>query len=716
MEYLDRDSVMNKINHEDVKNVFLNYGFEYRKDFSSPQALVFSINQSIFDNAVIVQCSDTSIDNLCQNLTFLGFQVKTYKYTSIQTLEDQLFNGFFSITRTKRNFKSDYEDHIKKIAESFPVTSGQYNYISAPYAKNLKEHSPNEELLDDIKRELQVQGPRLILLEAAAGYGKTCTAYEIGNMVSEGSDNHIVLFAELSRDRQAKIFSHVLHKELARSFPAVETNLVLREIKNGKIVVILDGFDELLKERDEEEGNFEKSQAMLETIGEILEGNAKVVLTTRKTAILQGDEFDDWISSHEKDFDFLRYSLREPEIRHWLPYDRLEKLQSARISVRNLSNPVLLTYLRFVSDDGFGKVLEAPDSIVDQYFVSLFNREIKRQDIKLTTHEQAQLLKRLAQHMMRYDYTRTSKENIISYFAKTEENLINIVRTRYQPESRPSFDELVDRFSNHALLDRSTSDNKIGFINDFALGHFVALDIMSTEDGSWVAENIFVEAAVNAYSSRSLKSRKSIWGKLSETLKFISAEERARLELRLLDRVSGDVSDVQYNGLQFETEEFFPSSKVEGCHFVECTFIGCHLSFDDIQNCVFLTCSFYNCTTSGTNQNNEFISCSEVGSDIICEAISEEQSIESYVEIDIIKIIKGYILEKFWPIGNKGVPYAHRPLFFFYRGNPYPHSLISKAIDELRKDGFLVAAHKKNWIGLDLTNPNFAIVKEMLGR
>lgn len=707
---------MNAINLENVKNVFLNYGFEYRKDFSSPQALVFTINQSIFDNAVIVQCDDTLVDILCENLIGLGFQVKIYKFTSTKKLEEQLFNGFFSISRTKRNFKSDYDDHIRKIAESFPVSSGQYNYISAPYAKNLKENSPSEGLLDDIAKELQVYGPRLILLEAAAGYGKTCTAYEIGNMVSEGSDNHIVLFAELSRDRKAKIFSHVLHKELARSFPAVETNLVLREIKNGKIVVILDGFDELLKERDEEDGNFGKSQAMLETIGEILEGNAKVVLTTRKTAILQGDEFDDWISSHENDFDFLRYSLREPEIRHWLPYERLEQLQSARISVRNISNPVLLTYLRFVSDEGFSKVLEAPDSIVDQYFTSLFKREIKRQDIKLNTHEQAELLKRLAQHMMRHDYTRTSKENIISYFAKTEENLIDVVRARYQPESRPSFDELVDRFSNHALLDRSTSDNKIGFINDFALGHFVALDIMAAEDGDWVAENIFIEAAVNAYSSRSLQSRESIWDKLSEARKFIIHEERARLELRLLDRVSGDASGVQFNGLQFDTEEFFTSSKIKECHFVECTFIGCTLSFNDMENCVFLTCSFYNCTTTGTNLTNEFISCSEVGSNVVCEATSIDQSEESYPEIDIIQAIKGYVLEKFWPIGNKGVPFAHRPLFYFYRGNPYPHSLISKAMDELRKDGLLVPANKKNWVGLDLTNPNFAIVKEMLGR
>lgn len=33
---------------------------------------------------------------------------------------------------------------------------------------------------------------------------------------------------------------------------------------------------------------------MLETIADLLEGNAKIVLTTRKTAILSGPEFYDW--------------------------------------------------------------------------------------------------------------------------------------------------------------------------------------------------------------------------------------------------------------------------------------------------------------------------------------------------------------------------------------------------------------------------------------
>lgn len=708
---------MKKTDIGNIKQCFSNYGFEYRPEFSRDEALVFVINQGIFDNAVILNTSQESVSNLKESLLDTGYQVKIYNHLSLSELEEELFNGFFSIARTKRNFKSDYKDHIRKITESFPENDSEYSYISAPYVKNFVEHTPQEGLLGDINKELKVDGPRLILLEAAAGYGKTCTAYEIGNMISEGAKDKIVLFAELSRDRQAKIFNHVLHKELARSFPAVETSLVLREIKNGKIIVILDGFDELLKERDEEENNFEKSQAMLETIGEILQSNAKVILTTRKTAILQGDDFDDWISSHENDFDFLRYSLREPEIKHWLNYERIEKLEAARINVKNLSNPVLLTFLKSVSEEKFESILELPDGIVDRYFSSLFNREIQRQDIQVTTSEQSDLLTRLAQHMMYHDYTRTSKENLTSYFSDTEAELIEIARARYQPESRPSHDELVDRFSNHALLDRSTADNKIGFINDFVLGHFVALDVNQSDGNNWVAESIFIEAAINAYSSRSLESREGIWLKLSEALKFMSTEERIRLELRLLDRVSGNVDAVQFNSFNFDTEDFFTNDKVKNCYFIDCTFIATKFRFSQIENCVFLSCEFYNCTTTGVNSSNEFVSCEDFGGEVICTPVTDlNVQQDDFEEIDLIDEVKNYILEKFWPIGYGGVAYAHRPIFLFYRGNPYPSSIISRAVDELRKDGFLVPAKKKNWVGLDLTNPNFALVKEMLGR
>jgi uncharacterized protein YjbI with pentapeptide repeats len=697
-----------------IVDVFSGYGFEHRTDFSNENAFVFTIKQGIFDNAAILKIADElpSI-SLRTQLEELGFQVKEYLHTTLDALENELFSGFFSISRTKRNFLRDYEDHIKKITVSFPETESTYSYISTPYSKNAGEHITDQSVLEDLKSEVFVTGPRLVLIEAAAGFGKTCTAYEIAKMISEEHQNHIVLFAELSRDRQAKIFSHVLHKELARSFPAVSTDLVLREIKKGRVIVVLDGFDELLKERDEEELLFEKSQAMLETIAEILQGEAKVILTTRKTAILQGDDFDEWIGTHTNDFDFVRYSLREPSIRHWLSRERMEQLEDSRINIKNIANPVLLTFLKFIGDTQFSEVLEDPDSIVDKYFSSMFSREIKRQDLKLSVEEQSSVLKRLAQNMMTYDYTRDSKENIVGYFSRAEINLIEESRSRYEVDGRPTYEEMVDRFSNHALLDRSKIDNKIGFINDFVLGHFVALDLNESASSGWVAESIFVEAAINSFSSRSLTSRLDIWSKLEEALQFIPAEERIQLELRLLDRASGDVDNVQFNGVVFDTDDFFSDALVSNCYFHECTFNKCNFNFSQMHFCVFHACLFYDCTNVGINTTNELVSCEQFGENVMHTAEQEEVSKSPLAQNQEVKC---YILEKFWPIGKETIAFAHRPIFIFYRGNPYPSHLISEALEDMRKDGVIVSAKKKNWVGLDLSGSNFSIIKDLLGR
>ena len=698
----------------EIVSVFSGYGFEYRADFSTDASMVFTIKQGIFDNAAILKISDTEeLQSTRSQLEELGFQVKEYAHTTLTDLENKLFSGFFSISRTKKNFIRDYEEHIEKIKVSFPETESTYSYISTPYSKNSSEQNSDESVLEDLKSELFVPGPRLVLIEAAAGFGKTCTAYEIAKMISQENENHIVLFAELSRDRQAKIFSHVLHKELARSFPAVSTDLVLREIKNGRVIVVLDGFDELLKERDEEELLFEKSQAMLETIAEILNGEAKVILTTRKTAILQGDDFDDWIGNHTNDFDFVRYSLKEPSIRHWLPIERLQQLEQSRINIKNIANPVLLTFLKFIGDAQFAEVLEDPDSIVDKYFSSMFNREIKRQDLQLTIDEQSNVLKRLAQNMMTFDYTRDSKENIINYFSQTEINLIEESRARYDIDSRPTYEEMVDRFSNHALLDRSKTDNKIGFINDFVLGHFVALDLNESNPEGWVAESIFVEAAINSFSSRSLASRLDIWNKLTEALQFIPVEDRVQLELRLLDRASGDINLVQFNDVIFDTNDFFSDGLISNCYFHECTFKNCNFNFSQMHYCIFHSCTFYNCTSVGVNSTNELVSCEQFGEHTM-NAAEEEQTAKAPTENN--QDVKSYILEKFWPIGKETIAFAHRPIFIFYRGNPFPSHLISEALEDMRKEGIITTAKKKNWVGLDLSTSNFSTVKELLGR
>jgi uncharacterized protein YjbI with pentapeptide repeats len=275
---------------------------------------------------------------------------------------------------------------------------------------------------------------------------------------------------------------------------------------------------------------------------------------------------------------------------------------------------------------------------------------------------------------------------------------------------------MLERLSNHALLDRSSADNKIGFVNNFVLGHFVAMDL-NEEAGEWLAESIFVEAVVNAYSARAESGRLAIWEKLADSLLLCSDETRVKLELRLLDRVSGDYKGAHFEGISFDTKNFFDSGSLNSCIFFHCTFSNCTFDFYRIDSTTqFISCFFYNCTFSGPVHTSNFASpVLDSASSCSLGKLRDSNSSDVSETAEMLDV-KSFILEKFWPVGKDTVAFAHRPIFIFYRGGTYTASAVTKEIESMKKDGIVVDGKKKNWIGLNLSGGNFQIIKEILGR
>lgn len=699
---------------ESTIDIFKRYGFEYRQEFSENEILVFTKKSGFFDNASIVKFT-TSINSetVITNLGSIGYSVKEHFFSTELELEFELFDGFFSIGRSKREFNNDYFKHIEKIIKAYTMELADYKYISAPYSKNLVKQDliDSDDIIAAISKDLTSDGPRLILIEAAAGFGKTCTAYEIAKNISDNEKQRLVLFAELSKDRQAKIFSHVLNKEVMRSFPSLPSELVIKEIKNGRITVILDGFDELLKNHDEEK-QFEKSQAMLETIGEILSSNAKVVLTTRKTAILQGDDFNNWIESHSQDFEFVRYSLHEPEIKQWLDASRLQQLEERGIRIKNISNPVLLTYLQFIPDELFQKTVQQPDLIIERYFNSMLEREIDRQALHMSIEDQKQLLAGLAIDMVDRNYTKDARENIVKHFLINEAKIIEEIRDSYPVTDRPTKDELANKFANHALLDRSANDDKIGFINDFVLGNFVSNNISNSDSQEWVGDDIFIESAILASSPRSNSFREDLWKKLHLVRASINDQDRIKFQALLLDRVDGEYKNSNINNMRFDSIELFITGTANSCVFYECTFKDCSINFEHIKNCTFVCCVFYDCSSINdlTTESNFFISCQQHG-DTNLKIEKSEDVLPVVAGDDKVKV---FILEKFWPIGKHSIAFAHRPLSMFFGNNTFPSADVEAAIDDMKRDGIILDAHRKSWIGIDTSH--IAEITRILGR
>ena len=88
--------------------------------------------------------------------------------------------------------------------------------------------------------------------------------------------------------------------------------------------VIIEGFDELLKtsSREKTEELFNDAEPILETIAELVKGDAKVLSTTCRTAIFIYDDFSAWVAKNVGDFTFRRYNLTNPIIADWIDSTR----------------------------------------------------------------------------------------------------------------------------------------------------------------------------------------------------------------------------------------------------------------------------------------------------------------------------------------------------------------------------------------------------------
>lgn len=517
---------------KELARIYKQYGFEESKSRDNG-IHVFTFRSGHFHNADIIKINESGDEEkVFQEFKKSGYACKIRNYSSTKEVEKTLFKGFFSVEATKTRLKKEYDKHADSIAKIHSDT-GVYFYINSKYTIN--DRLGEDDVINEIYSRLDLKKPTLFLIEAAAGFGKTCTAFELLKKIITESDEKIPLFTELSRNRQAKIFRYVLLDEIDRSFPLLSSTLVRSEIQNGNVPVILDGFDELLHQskKDNEQEGYDSTEPMLETIGELLKKSAKVILTTRRTAIFDGDEFHNWVEIHKEDFEIYRIRISEPTIQDWIQPDRLEELRNLSFPIERLNNPVLLSYIRCISRNEFKDAIQSPDSIVDKYFTSMLERERKRQDLRILPSQQYCILKHIAKDMLSKNYTSESREYLSNIIAEQFFELLDTTRKQYPSDERPTLDELVTKLAGHALLDRSADNEKgIGFVNEFVLGNFCSEIIIEEESKEWVGDNRFIEPSVISFLPRNEARKTELWESLRFVLEFIPFSEKAFFTLR----------------------------------------------------------------------------------------------------------------------------------------------------------------------------------------
>ena len=618
-----------------IENTYRTYGFEISRD--EPDLAIFLYKKGRYFGVDIILLEDSPETQIKakqykDQYSKLGYAVNIKAEVSEEDIELELFKSFFSYDSTRHRLKKKYDEFVLKQTKS--LIGNQYEYIGSPFELfdgELNVSSKN--LLRNVLEIMQRPDPQLIILEAAAGYGKTCAAYEILNLLLDQKNKVISpLFTELAKNRGAKIFRYILLDEIDIEFPTLNSELVISEIKKGRIPLIIDGFDELLEKVNVSDvdisSGFDEIETMLDTIGHLLEHNAKIILTTRKTAIFNGTEFEKWYLKFKSKFGISRFSIKEPRIKDWLGKSRFEIIREHNIPIQYVANPVILTYLKNIADEEFALQVENPELLIDQYFDRILEREQERQHLIITVEKQYEIFKNVAKMLVEFDITVESKEFFKEIIKDQNNKLLEYTRTLYSGQNKPSLDNLVDTLATHALLDRKgRNDSQIGFINDFVFGILVGEIIRETSIEIIAKDYSFymLDLACTAYKVQNRENKYLLWEKINEVKEKLQPVSIFNYDIILREKLVRNYIDLTVYDTTFFSIKF-ESFDIENTVFLNCYFKNCEFDPAVLKGISFVDCTFDSCTVL----NGKFLDSSPEISTVKCR-LKHCQVLENHV-------------------------------------------------------------------------------------
>lgn len=696
------------IDKDQLINLFTRYEYELC-DIADGKYAIFSSGTSMYPAVEIVILNGENSDEINQHKKIYsetGYAVRICNEKSIEDIEHYLFNWFFQVKESNHRISERYSSYTRSIMQAYVFQSINkeeklYEYINIPYSLERdfdKEGEYQSGLLDNIREDLCKSGPQLIIVEAGAGFGKTSTAYEILKDYEHVESNIRPFFMELSKDRIAPTFHYLLNSQIDANFKVrLGSDIVLYNIKRGYIPLIIDGFDELLSkdlDNGELEAKFNKVETMLSTIADLLQDQAKVILTTRKTAIFAGESFYEWYQQLKQkgcNFTISRYQLGNPSMIDWLPAHRIKQLPQ---NFEKISNPVILGYLRYLDDDEFSLAIDS-SSLTQHYLNSILKREIERQDLPFNVQEQIKVLRRLAAFFAGFNSTAFNRTDIKETIRETSLPLLEAYAT-----PKKDVKSLANALTNHAFLDRK-GDTNIGFLNDFIFGTFLMYAIMEEDDNFY---DVFFKDATYSILEKSILAasyfdpdiKNRFWNKLfakcaiNSILAFWS-------DTLLTKRNAHSISGISLDGKYLDSV-FLGSSgnSIENCSFSNMEFTRCVFDFNYIKDCAFINCSFQSCTKDGSNLSCGFYGCT--GPNItdfidkpnvevpIIEAIPMAEKSETEYLVNLLRL--------YYQVGGR----THRMRMISCIRENFDATIFKKIFSIAENNGYIVTNGDKSFI------------------
>lgn len=702
---------------EKIEKIYKNYGFEVKKEHED--IITFLYKKGRYFGVDIVSLNDHAKNNeeieiLKEKYSQLGYAVNVKLFNIVNELEIELFKSFFSYDSNRNRLKKKYSDFENKQIKN--LLGNKYEYIESQfeiYDGNFNDNKSG--LIETVEQIFKRKETQLVIIEAAAGYGKTCAAFEILKKLTDQTEEIISpMFTELSKNRGAKIFRYILLDEIDIEYPTLNSELVIHEIKTGKIPLIIDGFDELLDKVNvsnvEMSNAFEEIETMLDTIGNLLENNAKIILTTRKTAVFSGLEFDKWYQKWNNKFRVTRLSIKEPRIKDWLGLERFSIVKENNIPIQYVANPVILTYLKNIKLEDFYIQIENPELLVTNYFDKMLERERERQNLIITVEKQYEIFKNVARMLLEFDITVESKEFFKEIIKDQNSKLLEYTRLLYTGQNKPTLENLVDTLATHALLDRKGRDeSQIGFINDFVLGIFIGEIICESSIDKIERDYSYymLDLACTAYKVQNKKNKATLWEKVDNVKHKLQPISVFNYDISLREQLVRDYTDLTIYDFTFFNIEF-NNYVINNTVFLNCYFKGCYFNLDSFKGVSFVDCTFDSCKVS----NNVYLDSSKEISEIKSK-LKDCQIIENYTyhiteEAKVFNELEQNILKLIWEIsGNK----SHHIIRLLHSFEKSQHKQVYRSLSELETKEFIQI--RGNHINFNINK--ITIIKNELG-
>lgn len=686
---------------ENITEIIALYeSYNYKLEKSDKNYAIFSLGAGIYPGVDILITENTTTEiynEIRKEYSEAGYATNKVIFHSIEELEISLFTQFFKPKYSRERLLSRYKEYTDSVMKPYLSNSESptYKYIEVPYTyeEDFIPSSPNTNLIEKLYNLLEVDLSKLIIVEAPAGFGKTSTAYELVARLCSDDSIRRPFFMELAKDRSATTFRYLLLSQIEKNFQTqLKNDIVIKNIKSGRIPLIIDGFDELLS-KDLDYGQkkvcFEEVETMLSTIASLLTDKSKIILTTRKTAIFSGEKFIEWYFSQQErgnNFSVVRIQLMDPTPNDWLSPEQIELIPN---NISQINNPVLLSYLRYAPKNEFVEFTD-PDILVNSYFDFLFKREIDRQSLPFKSIEQRYILGNLAAYFAACDITADNRTDVLDAILTLSNNLIEDASSSERDER-----SLANTLTNHALLDRHSS-GKVGFINDYVFGSLLGWSFLDKKEGVALIENLSNRTADKLIEACSIwvPTKRIELAKALYRLKNLPQAVVFRIDRFLLGKFihafkDQNITDEKFSKLSFDGEGIWIN-----CTFTKCTFTDCVLDFNKISNCTFIACVF---------DNNKVISSGDTclfyeGSPFVKEDpenivdIPETDDREDDTELD------KRILSLFYRKGSLNTRINRISIITDLLSDYYERKVILKRIERLVKNDYIITNGDNAWI------------------